>query len=353
VNNKHPDLKPLLIAQMIGDSFLLPYENLNKKLAQKRFAKYHFKQSLCFGLGYGMTSDDTDHMLMTAQALLEHDDVDAFQKSLARKLKWWLMTFPAGIGKATLQSVMRLWLGVSPKHSGIRSSGNGPLMRVPVIAQFYSGNDEIDANKRHEFIKASTIITHKNNDTVVATQGMGNFIAWISQNKRLPDKTELGQILWNTPIKDDTWTRYVTILTRHIDLPLNDFIEKLGCKTNHGVSGYIMHTAPFVIYVLYHLKHIHSLSYQDAFALIIQAGGDTDTIGAIVSACLGVLEPQEFNAQITQLFPKVNLEDLENHLIYSHFWSRLWLKNLIAFPVIVIHVFIRLGLSVSLLWNFK
>lgn len=351
MKNNHPNLKPLFISQMIGDSFLLPYENLNKRLAQKRFAKYQFRQSLCFGLGYGMTSDDTDHMLMSAQTLLEHDNVDDFQKALAKKLKWWLLTFPAGIGKATLQSIIRLWFGVSPKHSGIRSSGNGPLMRVPVIAQFYS-NDS-DTEKRHEFIKASTIITHNSNDTVASAQGMGNFIAWIAQHQCLPDRTELGQILWDIPIKDDIWTRHVTILTRHLDLPLNEFIEKLGCKTSHGVSGYIMHTAPFVIYVLYQLKTIDSLSYQDAFRLIIQAGGDTDTIGAIVSACLGVLQPQDFNSEIGKLFPLVNLEDSQEHMIYSHFWFRLFVKNLFAFPVIMIHVFMRMALSVTLLWDKK
>ena len=54
-----------------------------------------------------MISDDTEHTLFVAQALLAHpNDPAAFQRCLAWKLRLWLLGLPAGIGFATLRSIL-------------------------------------------------------------------------------------------------------------------------------------------------------------------------------------------------------------------------------------------------------
>lgn len=123
-----------LLGTAIGDTLGLPYEGLSRQTAKRMLGppdRYRF----CFGRG--MVSDDTDHALMTAAALLEakrkpddsdgeaemaavpksgrwegfrakkpwlhrsHDcrdrfELEWFEVSLARQLKWWLASIPAG-----------------------------------------------------------------------------------------------------------------------------------------------------------------------------------------------------------------------------------------------------------------
>jgi ADP-ribosylglycohydrolase len=80
-----------------------------------------------------MVSDDTEHTLFVAQALLTHpEDVIAFQRCPAWKLRLWLLGMPAGIGLATLKAILRLWLGFPPSRSGVWSAGNcGELPELP------------------------------------------------------------------------------------------------------------------------------------------------------------------------------------------------------------------------------
>src|SRR3954469_1620754 len=115
----------------VGDALGLPHEGLSPRRARRLFPdvdRYHFL------FGRGMASDDTEHACMTAQALLASGgDPGRFARSLAWRLRWGLLGAPAGAGKATLQSTLKLWLGWGAAGSGVWSAGNGPAMRSPVL----------------------------------------------------------------------------------------------------------------------------------------------------------------------------------------------------------------------------
>ncbi len=86
-----------------------------------------------------MVSDDTDHTVFVAQSLLAHpDSPERFAGRLAWCLRLWLLTLPAGVGFATLRSILRLWIGMSPSRSGVYSAGNGPAMRAAPIGAFFA-----------------------------------------------------------------------------------------------------------------------------------------------------------------------------------------------------------------------
>src|SRR5205814_937981 len=107
--------------------------------------------------GRGMISDDTEHTLMVAQALLPHsDDVTGFQRSLAWKFRWWFICLPGGVGLATAKACLKLWMGFPPGKSAVKSGGSGPAMRSAIIGAFFA----TDANRRHEFVRASSRLTH-------------------------------------------------------------------------------------------------------------------------------------------------------------------------------------------------
>ena len=112
-----------LMGTAVGDAIGLPAEGLSRRKAL-RFCGDGLHHRLVFGRG--MFSDDTEHTLMVAVALKKHGaDPDAFQKSLAWSLRWWLVALPAGVGLSTAKSILRLWLGFGVEKAGVRSAGNG------------------------------------------------------------------------------------------------------------------------------------------------------------------------------------------------------------------------------------
>ncbi len=323
MNNKN--ILKLIKCHAIGDSLLLPYEFLRKDLSIKRFNRIGIKQSLIFN--YGMTSDDHDHLIMTYQALKYNESVVDFSISLSRKLRFWILCLPIGIGKTTLFSIIKLWFGFSPSNSGINSSGNGPMMRIPVIASFFANDEE----KRNSFIRASTVITHNSNQAISCSLGLGNFISYLYRNKALPKKGELKEIL--VVENNQVWIDYIDILVDSLYLPLEKFLEKINCSK--GVTGYIMHSSVFSVYVLYHHKKEH------IFSQIAKAGGDTDTIGAFCASCLSLINT---NAVIST--DNVKILFLTDNYSNINFWFFLILKNLLLIPIVLTHGIVRIAFKI-------
>ena len=118
----------LLLGTAVGDTLGLPAEGMSRGRILRMW-KGEWRHRFLFNRG--MVSDDTEHTLFVAQALLTHpDDVASFQRCLAWKLRLWLLGLPAGIGLATLRAILRLWMGFPPIRSGVWSAGNGPAIGI-------------------------------------------------------------------------------------------------------------------------------------------------------------------------------------------------------------------------------
>lgn len=121
-----------LLGRAVGDAIGLPFEGLSREQVARRIGAEPLGHSL-FGRR-GMVSDDTEHACMTGQALLAApDSPEAFARSLAWRLRGWLLGLPASVGWGTLRAVVRLWLGWSTERSGVHSAGNGPAMRAALL----------------------------------------------------------------------------------------------------------------------------------------------------------------------------------------------------------------------------
>ena len=124
-------LAGLLLGTAVGDALGLPGEGIGRRRLGRMFPG---RPRHRFVFGRGMISDDTEHALFTAQCLLAHpNSVDRFVRRLAWCLRGWLVSVPAGIGLATLRSILKLWAGVPPSRSGVFSAGNGPAMRSAIL----------------------------------------------------------------------------------------------------------------------------------------------------------------------------------------------------------------------------
>lgn len=263
-----------LLGTAVGDSALLPGEGLTRRRIAARFPG-PLRHRL---IGRrGMISDDTEHTFLTGQALLEAgDDPDRFARALARRLRWWLLSLPGGCGMATARGLLRSWVGFSPARSGVWSAGNGPAMRSALLGVWWSHNEVL----RRAFVRASTLITHRDPQAEIAAQAVADSAAWIVRG----DLMESLWAAWRSSQADDAWMRIIAMLEEHHrrNASLDEVAHALGCP--EFVSGYAYHSVPIALYAW--LRHRHDA--RGCLTAIFACGGDTDTVGAIAGALLGV-----------------------------------------------------------------
>ena len=266
-----------LIGMAVGDALGLPREGL-KPLRARRIFGDELRHRLF--LGRGMISDDTEHACMTGQAILaSKGDVGRFRKSLAWKLRWWLMGVPAGIGLGTLRSILKLWIGISPTKSGARSAGNGPAMRAPIIGVLGAGNPEW----MEESVRASTLMTHRDiraDEGALVTGAAAEFSA--SNGGKISDWNKVLSHVRKYITQDELSAR-MDLVERHLirGSDPEELSHEMGQA--NGVSGYINNTVPVAIYCWLRFPDDYASSVSQA----IRLGGDSDTVGAITGALAG------------------------------------------------------------------
>lgn len=341
----------LVLGTAVGDSIGLSAEGISRTRAAKMF-KGRWRQRFIFG--HGMISDDTEHTFFVIQCLLAHpDSKEYFSKRLGWCLKWWFAALPGGIGMATARACIKLCMGMSPQNSGVYSAGNGPAMRVaPVGAFFFSFPEELDA-----FTKASTCMTHTDPKALTGARAIAHTAAWIVRddlNKR-PSTEDFCRMLKKISPDDSDWNSIVKVMEESLckDITVEEFALKMGL--GKGVSGYIYHTVPVVLYAW----HRHFGNYEQTLTNVLNCGGDTDTTGAIAGALAGLTIgesgiPKDWISRImdwprsTQLLrlSADSLSELRDKSIsqkpLKYFLSGTVLRNMLFLIIVLIHGFRRL-----------
>ena len=267
-----------LLGTAAGDALGLAYEGMSPRRAKRMFPDPSTHHLL---FGKGMVSDDTEHACFVAQALIRsRGDMNVFQKQLARSLRWWLLALPAGVGFATLRAIFKLWIGVSPQKSGVFSAGNGPAMRSPLLGVAL-GHDVIQLQR---FVKASTEITHTDPKAYFGALAVA-LAAWQSASGEYRSPTHYLAAL-QLSLKDESSVEFMELIERAVESAeyrqsTSDFARAIGSKK--GISGYTYHTVPCVIQTWF--RYIDD--FENGLKAIIEAGGDTDTAGAIYGGIAG------------------------------------------------------------------
>jgi len=342
----------LIIGTAVGDSLGLPSEGIKRKtLAKLKWAR-NLKHRFIFSKG--MISDDTEHTLFVTQSLIMHsDDPDKFQKALAKKLRWWLISLPAGTGMATGISIIKLWLGISPKKSGVFSAGNGPAMRSAIIgARFF--DKPVDMQK---YVKRSTIITHSDPKAFIGAMAISLCAAetMLKKDGEMIDRGKLFMKLVMIPEKEDKeWAQLVTKMDVSLkkNMSVKDFAAELGLDA--GIGGYIYHTVPVAIYSWLR----HEGDFHAALTESIRLGGDTDTVGAIVGALAGEYSgeaaiPKKWITDIVEWPRSIKVLRLAASRLAEqaagndvkpvrYFLPGVVIRNIIFFVIVLIHGFLRL-----------
>lgn len=296
-----------------------------------------------------MFSDDTEHACFVAQALLASGgDSRRFARSLAWRLRLWLLGLPAGIGLATIRGILRLWIGFPPHLSGVRSQGNGPAMRSGLLGLVAEGEH------LRELVAAATRVTHR--DPVAEQGALVVATACGYASRRDPAEIEPAEILriLMDLVAEPLLRDALEGCARALDSGQSGetWLEEHGSPS--GVSGWVLKTLPACL--LCWLRH--PSDYRAAVEEVILLGGDADTTGAITGALVGASVgvagiPQDLLAGIIDWPRSVSwirrvatrIADQTRECVSRPlplFWPALLPRNLLFLVLVLAHGFRRL-----------
>ena len=281
MSNLETHLRGVIVGTAVGDAIGLPREGLSRRRATKIFGDRPLTHKLLFGCG--MISDDTEHTCMTAQALLASGGQPrAFARSLAWRIRWWFLAFPAGVGMATAKACLKLWLGFPPHRSGIWSAGNGPAMRAAVLG-VYAWDD---LGLLRELVGASTRLTHTDpaaEHGAIAVALAAAYSAMTSERNCQVDPVCYLELVRQHLTGTEMLGLIESVVQRvQQSAAFESYLRDRGLS--RGISGYINHTVPACLYCWL----LHTRDYRAAIERIVIAGGDTDSTSAIVGGLVGI-----------------------------------------------------------------
>jgi ADP-ribosyl-[dinitrogen reductase] hydrolase len=258
-----------LLGTALGDALGLATEGMSARAIARRFGRidrFHL-------LGQtGFVSDDTEQAALVAQSLARHpDDAVRCAADFRRALLGWYCRLPWGIGRATTVACLRIGVGLRP--SGVSSAGNGAAMRAPIIGVYFC----LEPEKREQFGRALAEVTHRDPRAVEGALYAAEIAA---AGARLPPHAPLLACFETAEqIVRDPSLRSALERARALALQAT---ETLQAARELKTTGFILHTLSFATYCF--LRHgedpLHALLEA------VSAGGDTDSIGAILGAWL-------------------------------------------------------------------
>jgi len=337
-----------LIGTAMGDAIGLPYEGLSRQRGVRLLGAPE-RHRLFFGCG--MVSDDTEHACMTAQALITSGgDIPLFRKHLARRLRYWLLPLPAGVGLATARAILRLWVGIRPENSGVFSAGNGPAMRAPII-----GVATDDLHALRALVRASTRLTHTDEKAEFGALAAALAAHLACRQERVAGDDFLAQLRSLLAGEGEELMALMDAAVKAVQQGQDTqaFAASLGLE--RGVSGYMYHTLPVVIHAW--LTHQHDV--RAAIVTMVECGGDTDSTAAIVGGIVGAATgrqgiPAEWCDRLLEWPRSIRwMEQLGSMLgadpaigskkpVPELFFPAVLLRNLFFLAVVLFHGFRRL-----------
>lgn len=330
-----------LLGTALGDALGLPAEGMSSRAIARRFGRvdrFHLIGRT------GFVSDDTEQSALVAQSLARHpDDADRCATAFRRSLLGWFCRLPWGVGRATIRACLRIGLGLTP--TGVMSAGNGAAMRAAIVGTFLADRPDL----RRSFGRALAETTHRDPRAVEGALYVAELAAACSMSPA-----------GSTPVRCQEQARQpVTIpelagaIERARDLALAE-CDTLEAAKICGTSGYVVHSVAFATYGLLR----YGSDPLRALTEVISAGGDTDSIGAILGAWLGALHgesglPGDLIARIHDgPFGPTHLRSLARCLashqdgfatpVPQYSPARALARNLVLYPVILGHGFRRL-----------
>src|SRR5512144_3198093 len=223
--------------------------------------------------------DDLAQAVILAEAILEHDTLG--HDDLAVRLLEWFESNGRGMGAQTRSVLQALKRGMLPseaakhvweRHGGT-PAGNGAVMRCPPIAMRWPR----DTERLYRETEASARVTHHDPRCVWSAFAINLAVAE-ALNGRLAAVGAIAEALTRVEAGPVTLQAARSVSGRGLEY----------LKLDGKDVGYTLKAMQVGLWCLEHAE-----SFEESLVAVIQAGGDTDTNGAIAGAVLGAIHGAE------------------------------------------------------------
>ncbi len=264
-----------LLGLAVGDALGMPAEGRSPAEIKKLFAGgLRFLSDERRFLKSGQFTDDTQLALCCVDSILATGRVDT-DDIADRFLDMFLQGELRGIGRSTLESLLRLKHGVCAEEAGeegFYAAGNGVAMRIaPVGLLFAFVEGDI-----YEEVRKASVMTHRNEEAIA-----GGYV--VAEVVRRCAGKDMG-------IEEAAQKALERIEGTKVSEVLKEALEMLGrgvaaddAVWRLGTSGYVVETVASAVYVAV----VCGEDFTEAMRVLIFAGGDTDTTAAICGALIG------------------------------------------------------------------
>lgn len=305
---------------IIGDIFGLKYEGIKPKHINKDNI---LKKTL-----YNNYSDDTEHLLIMIHSL-NSNSIDEFNKSFIKNLKIWFFTFPFGIGKSTLKSIIKSFF---TKKSGVKSTGNGAIMRTGIIGLLK------DKNEIEDYINSNVKLTHNSDEAIITS-----LIFAKATNYLLNNSFNIDEFISLINIENEKWNNCLIDIRKGLINNLDPIELSKNWTKDKGAYGYTIITCALSIYTFLFYKD----DFKSGLKSIISCGGDTDTNGFVYGMISGVYSGlHKLNKEEVNIINKtIDMDTLKDSLLkntrYKIDFKKMLFKHIIAIPLIFLELLKR------------
>jgi len=264
-----------LLGLAVGDALGMPAEGCSPAEIRKLFA-----EGLCFladerrFLKKGQFTDDTQLALCCVDSILATGGVDT-NDIADRFLDMFLRGELRGIGRSTVESLLRLKSGVYAEEAGeegFYAAGNGVAMRIaPVGLLFAFVEGDI-----YDDVRKASVMTHRNEEAIAG----GHVVAEVVRRCAGKDMG-IGEAAQKALERIDG-TKVAERLREALKM-LEKGVGADDAVWCLGTSGYVVETVASAVYVAAFCGE----NFTEAMRVLIFAGGDTDTTAAICGALIG------------------------------------------------------------------
>jgi ADP-ribosyl-[dinitrogen reductase] hydrolase len=275
---RRDSIQGLLIGVAIGDALGFPREGLKRRVALRMFGGTPLAYRLLPGTG--IYSDDTQLMLMAAQAVLRSNSTwRIFRQSYLHRLAWYPLSLPVGAGRGTICAAFKSWLRNVGLPTGCHSAGNGPATRAIFLTLALHGTE----HRAAKWVEDSTRLTHDDPLAVDGCLVLSKLaqIAATSKGKQFDPIAILQQLVATS--KEPILRDKLSELTDFLNSARSPRAVARHFGWQAGISGFIVPTTVISCYCFLR----YPTNYRRAVETSILLGGDTDSVGAIVGGLVG------------------------------------------------------------------
>ena len=258
----------------------------------------------------GQWTDDTSMALCVADSLLENQGKFNGIDLRYRFLLWWYFAYNSGckgglsfgLGgniKDSFRDFMKKPAEMTKKDKNNQDNGNGSLMRLAPVPLYFHDSEE----KGMEYAKNQSFTTHNGEEAAECCRLLTHLIIQLI-NRKTEDYKEIFNNLKNFITENQS----VGCLSRSEQEKFDEKIHPI--KFNKGDEDrnwdwksenykyspyrYTLHPGYFASYCMDALAlslhyAYHSISAEEAILRAMNAGGDSDTVGAITGQIVGAI----------------------------------------------------------------